>query len=362
MSSRVSTLLTLLSSVLLLLLVVACQNQQGEEEVSAGDKILQFYNLDEPFPPLMEPEANPTTPEKVALGRLLFFDPALSEKNDVACSTCHHPDFGLSDGLPRSVGTAGKPVQRNALALWNVGYVMDLQWDGRIESLESQVNNPLTSALEMDVHNTDDLLAKLLSYPEYAELFAAAFPGETISMTQVENALAAFQRTLISNNSRFDQFVAGDETALTEAEQRGLDMFRSERLQCIVCHTPPLFTDMSFRVVGVEGGDRGRGKVLFNGIDGSFRVPTLRNVALSAPYMHNGSLATLEDVLNFYADGGGRVRGVENMDVLIQGFSLTAQERADLIAFLQALTDESNRPEIPDSLPSGLPAGRPTEN
>jgi len=344
--------------ILFILLMVACQNQQGEV-VEVGDKILQFYRLEEPFPMLVEPDENPTTPEKVALGRMLFFEPALSEANDVACATCHHPDFGFSDGLPRSIGTFGEPVQRNAPTLWNVGFVEDLHWDGRIESLESQVIHPLTSALEMDVHNTDEMIAELLSYPGYVELFDAAFPGETIGMMQVENAIAAFQRTLISDNGRFDQFVAGDETALSESEQRGLNLFRSERMHCIECHTPPLFTDMSFRVVGAEGDDRGRAAVLFNGVEGSFRVPTLRNVALSAPYMHNGSLATLADVIDFYADGGGRVRNVENMDALIQGFELSAQERADLIAFLQALTDESNLPQIPETLPSGLAAAGP---
>ncbi len=343
---------------ILLVLLASCQNQQADV-IDTGDEILQFYSLEEPFPPLLEPEANPTTPEKVTLGRLLFFDPALSEANDVACATCHHPDFGFSDGLPRSIGTLGVPVQRNAPALWNVGYVEELHWDGRIESLESQVIHPLTSALEMDVHNTNEMIAELLSYPGYADLFAAAFPGETVSMTHVEDALAAFERTLISNDSRFDRFVAGDEMALTESEQRGLNLFRSQRMHCIECHTPPLFTDMSFRVVGVTGEDRGRAGVLFNGVEGSFRVQTLRNVALSAPYMHNGSLTTLDDVIDFYAAGGGRVRGVENMDALIQGFEISTQERADLIAFLQALTDESKLPEIPDSLPSGLPTGRP---
>lgn len=361
MNGRFPSLITFVISILLVLFVTACQNQQGDV-VEIGDEILQFYSLEEPFPLLVEPEANPTTVEKVALGRMLFFEPALSEANDVACATCHHPDFGFSDRLPRSIGTFGEPVQRNAPTLWNVGFVEDLHWDGRIESLESQIIHPLTSALEMDVHNTDEMIAELLSYPGYVDLFESAFPGETIGMTQVEDAIAAFQRTLISNDSRFDRFVAGDETALSESEQRGLTLFRSERMQCIACHTPPLFTDMSFRVVGAAGDDRGRAAVLYNGVVGSFRVPTLRNVAKSAPYMHNGSLATLGDVIDFYADGGGRVRDVENMDALIQGFELSAQERVDLIAFLNALTDESNLPQIPESLPSGLAVGKPIEN
>lgn len=364
MNGRIKPLRAIIIGVLLVMILVTNCSEQNDAGVAenAGDEVLAFYRLEEPFPPLVEPAANPTTAEKVALGRRLFFEPALSEANDVACATCHHPDFGFSDGLPRSIGSAGEPVQRNAPALWNVGYVQDLHWDGRIESLESQIIHPLTSALEMDVHNTDEMIAELLSYPEYTALFAAAFPGEAIGMTHVENALAAFERTLISDDSPFDRFVAGDATALTESEQRGLDLFRSERAHCIECHTPPLFTDGSFRVVGVDSEDRGRAAVLFNGVEGSFRVPTLRNVALSAPYMHNGSLATLEDVLDFYADGGGRVRGVETMDVLIQGFELSAQERADLIAFLHALTDESRLPDIPDALPSGFPAAKSLEN
>ncbi|MCP5096550.1 MAG: hypothetical protein GY943_13440, partial [Chloroflexi bacterium] len=166
---------------------VTRQKMSDEASVTenAGDVILQFYSLEEPFPALVEPKENLTTPEKMALGRLLFFDPVLSEANDVACATCHHPEFGFSDGLPRSIGTLGEPVRRNAPSLWNVGYVQDLHWDGRIESLESQVIHPLTSALERDVHNTDNMIAELLSYPEYADLVADAFPGETIGMTQV---------------------------------------------------------------------------------------------------------------------------------------------------------------------------------
>ena len=150
--------------VLLSFLLAACLNKP-EAVVETADEILQFYSLEEPFPQLEAPEANPTTPEKVELGRMLFFDPALSEANDVACATCHHPDFGFSDGLPRSIGTFGEPVQRNAPTLWNVGYVNDLHWDGGIESLESQVIHPLTSALEMDVHSTDAMIAELMSYP-----------------------------------------------------------------------------------------------------------------------------------------------------------------------------------------------------
>ena len=313
-----------------------------------------YISLQEPFPSLSEPEDNPTSPEKVALGRLLFFDPVLSEKNDVACATCHQPDLGFSDGRSTSIGTSGNPVTRNAPTLWNVGYVRNLFWDGRVQSLEEQALFPLTNPDEMGVQNLDALVAELLTYPEYAALFTEAFPGETIGLAQVEKALAAFQRTLISNNSPFDRFVAGETDALTPSEQRGLELFRSTKTRCVECHTFPTFTSESFRVIGVESDDLGRASVFENGLIGSFKVPTLRNVALTAPYMHNGALATLTDVIDFYADGGGRIRGVENMDLLVQKIDLSAQERIDLAAFLLTLTDESNKPEIPEAVPSGL--------
>ncbi len=314
-----------------------------------------YISVQEPFPPLNEPEDNPTTPEKVALGRLLFFDPILSENDDISCAHCHRPDKGLSDGRATSIGTSGQPVSRNAPTLWNVGYADNLFWDGRIQSLEAQIIFPLTNPDEMGVQNIAEMVAELQAVPEYEALFAAAFPGEPIELAQVEKALAAFQRTLISQSSSFDRYAAGDESALTPAEKRGLDLFRSTKARCVECHTFPTFASESFRVIGVNSSDPGRAGVMENGLEGSFKVPTLRNVALTAPYMHNGSMSTLAEVIEFYSDGGGRVRGVENMDLLIQNLQLSQQEQADLAAFLLALTDESKLPETPDSVPSGLP-------
>lgn len=338
-----------------MLFFTACRaSSQPVEPDATSLTPVPFIYLQEPFPPLNEPEDNPTTPEKVALGRLLFFDPLLSENNEVACATCHQPNKGLSDGRSTSIGISGIPVPRNAPTLWNVGFVQNLFWDGRIQSLEMQAIFPLTNPDEMGVRDLDGMLAELLSYSEYAELFATAFPDEPVTLVQVEQALAAFQRTFISDDSPFDRFAAGEATALTAAEQRGLDLFRSTKTRCVECHTFPTFSSESFRVIGVESDDPGRAAVFDGGLFGSFKVPTLRNVALTAPYMHNGSLATLAEVVNFYADGGGRVRGVENMDGLIQPIDLSAEERADLVAFLLALTDESNRPKAPESVPSGL--------
>jgi parallel beta-helix repeat protein len=209
----------------------------------------------------------------------------------------------------------------------------------------------------MGVRDTDALAAELQAISEYVDLFDEAFGdgASAVTFQNVERALAAFERTLITDDSPFDRYAAGDFDALTPQQRRGLALFRSGATRCFECHTPPTFASDTFRVIGVDSDDPGRASIAEDGEPGAFKVPTLRNVALSAPYMHDGSLATLEEVVDFYADGGGRSRSVDNVDVFVQGFELTQQEREDLVAFLYALTDESRLPQIPDSVPSGLP-------
>ena len=320
--------------------------------------------LQRAFPPTNDPADNPTTPERVELGRLLFFDPVLSEGNDVACATCHHPDLGFSDGRPTSVAAGGASPARNALTLWNVAYSQSLFWDGRVGTLEEQALVPLTHADEMAVADPATMAAELQAIPAYAALFESAFgiaPAE-ISADHVARALAAFQRSLISDNSPFDRYAAGDFDALTPAQRRGLAIFRSGATRCFECHGAPTFASDTFRVIGVPSDDPGRAAVADDGVFGAFKVPTLRNVALTAPYMHDGSLATLEEVIDFYRDGGGRAHDFDKVDVFVNPFTLSEQERADLLAFLYALTDESGRPQIPASVPSGLPVVAPQEN
>lgn len=322
-----------------------------------------YSGLQRVWPPSAEPTDNPTTPEKIALGYALFFDPLLSQNNDLSCATCHHPDLGFSDGRATPDGPSG-PLTRNAPTLWNVAYVQKLFWDGRMDSLESQVNFPLTHPNEMGVTDIAALEAELRTHPEYVALFAAAFGGgeEAVTTENMSRALAAFQRSLLSQNSPFDRYAAGDFDALTPQQRRGLALFRSGATRCFECHAAPTFASDTFRVVGVPSDDPGRAGVTPDGQRGAFKVPTLRNIALSAPYMHNGSLATLEDVVDFYADGGGHAFGIDNVDVFVNGFELSQQERADLVAFLYALTDESQKPEIPTSVPSGLPVVQPVAN
>jgi parallel beta-helix repeat protein len=328
-----------------------------------------YSGLQREFPPSNEPADNPTTPEKAELGRLLFFDPILSANDDIACATCHHPDLGFADGLPRSIGAGGagvgperrggRQLSRSAPGLWNAGYARVLFWDGRATSLEDQSQVPLTHADEMAA-DPDALAAELRAIPEYVDRFGEAFGGDAVTFDNAQRALAAFQRTLVSRDSPFDRYAAGQFDALTPAQRRGLALFRSAATRCFECHAAPTFGGDTFLVTGVPDApgrphDAGRQAIAPDGQDGAFKAPSLRNIALSAPYMHNGVFGTLEEVIDFYAAGGGRARGVSGVDNHVQGFDLTGQEKADLIAFLYALTDESALPAIPGKVPSGLP-------
>jgi parallel beta-helix repeat protein len=299
-----------------------------------------------------------TSPEKAKLGRLLFFDPILSKNQDMACATCHNPSLGFSDGLQTALGSDGKALARNSLSLWNVGYETALFWDGRAATLEEQMSVPLHAANEM-AGSDAETIARLKAIPEYVTLFEQAFGADSINIENVQTAIASFERTLISNNSPFDQYAAGQFEALTSQQRRGLNLFRSASTRCFECHAAPTFGNGSFSVTGVpdlpgQDHDAGRAAVASDGNDGAFKAPTLRNIALTAPYMHNGIFATLAEVIDFYAKGGGSDAGIK-VDRHINKIELSEQDKADLVAFLYALTDESAMPEIPTSVPSGLP-------
>lgn len=331
--------------------------------------------LRRPFPAMAVRPDNPVTPERVALGRRLYFDPVLSGANDVSCATCHHPDLGLADGRGRSMGKGGRGlgparaggavVKRGAPTVWNAAFHHRQFWDGRASDLEDQARFPITSAVEMD-QRPDELVRELKAIPGYVRLFDEAFDGADGSAVTFENvtrAVAAFERTLVSDASPFDRYRTGDAAALDPAERRGLTLFRSLKTRCFECHGFPTFANPDFKVIGVpdlpgQEEDRGRAETGAGpAYERAFKVPTLRNVALTAPYMHNGRYRTLEEVLAFYAKGGGRGEGLElkNLDDKIRVFSLSTEEQQDLIAFLKALTDETRLPEVPDRVPSGLP-------
>lgn len=317
---------------------------------------------------LVWPELEPVDSEKAELGRLLFYDPILSANDDMSCATCHHPDLGFSDGERIAQGAHGD-LRRNAPTLWNVAYATSLFWDGRAASLEEQMLVPLTSSEEMGA-DADSLIEELQAIPEYVELFNESF-DDGITLDNVVASIAEFERTLISNSSPFDRFSAGDFNALTGAQRRGFDIFRSAETRCFECHAWPTFTHNTFHVLGIPDYDPANpdlGQIeIRNAADAerAFRTPSLRNAALSAPYMHNGAFLTLEDVIQFYADGAGLEHGftADQLDEKIRGFSLTEQEISDLVAFLFALTDEpSDLIAIPESVPSGLPVVEPKDN
>ncbi len=311
------------------------------------------YELEEPegFVRMVQPADNPLTEEGVALGRKLFFEPLLSVDSSVSCATCHLPHLAFSDGQVLSRGVNGQTGKRNAPSLANVGYYYKgLFWDGRVITLEEQSLHPVADSLEM-ANTWEEAERRLRSHPEYPAMFRGAFGirhVEELDRQLVGKALAQFQRTLISADARFDQKMRG-EVEFTPQEQRGWTIFfdASEEVphsECAHCHADPLFTNLDFTNNGIdqvsglqEFKDAGRGAVSRNIYDnGTFRVPTLRNIALTAPYMHDGRFATLEEVIDHYVRGG---HYSENLNPNIMPLKLNPRDKADLMAFLHTLTD-----------------------
>ena len=305
------------------------------------------------------------TPQQIDLGRYLFFDPLLSGDGSLSCATCHQPALGFSDGLPRALGRDKRDLGRAAPSLWNTAFLSHFFWDARAQSLEEQAQGPLYSEREMN-NTPAGLLAALNTEEAYRALFREAYPdrrSDKIVLEEVYTALAAFQASLISLNSRYDQYAHGYHDALSEHEIEGLNIFRSFVARCAECHTPPLFTNQQVAVIGApepEGYpvDIGAERTYdAPRLRGGFKVPTLRNIASTAPYMHSGRFNDLLSVMEFY--NGGRGHAVpEEVDLHlhwhISSPNLSTDELARLVDFLGALTDESLTPDIPPRLPSGL--------
>lgn len=304
------------------------------------------------------------TPEQIDLGRYLFFDPVLSGDKTVSCSTCHKPEAGFSDGLKTSIGIKNQPLKRSAPSLWNVGFSKRLFWDARSTSLEDQMQGPLYSPEEMG--QTPAGLKKVLNdLPVYRQLFNQAFPtsSETIELKEVYTALAAFESSLISLNSRYDQYAHGYPEALSPKEIEGLNIFRSFVARCAECHTPPLFTNQQVAVIGLaepEGKMRDVGAQKTFGdssLRAAFKVPGLRNAARTAPYTHSGRFETLQEMISFYTKGRGHeVPEGEKLHVHwhIWEPRLSEYEIERLADFINTLTDESFMPAIPVMVPSEL--------
>ena len=313
------------------------------------------------------------TPQQIDLGRYLFFDSILSADRDLSCAHCHHPDYSLSDGRARSSGrhgngvgparSGGAELPRAAPTLWNMAFQQQFFWDGRASTLEEQITTVLTTPEEMG-WSPEQLVKSLNTIPAYKKLFLAAFGTGTVEIEHVLTAIVAFETSLVSLNSRYDRYVHGDQNALDDREINGLHIFRSFASRCSQCHTPPLFTSGQLVTTGtpaVEGlpFDVGAEAVSKEpSLRGAFKVPSLRNIARSAPFMHAGQSPTLADAINFYNDEPGHA--VPERDDLILHWhvvdpELSQAETMDLAAFLQTLTDETALPRIPERVPSGLP-------
>ncbi|APR78786.1 Cytochrome c551 peroxidase [Minicystis rosea] len=339
-----------------LLALTGCTVEEGNPHAPATvSRVLPW--APEALAAAPEPEANPTTPIKAELGRLLFYDPILSTDRAVACATCHSEIWGMSDGLARSIGVGGvgptgpgrvgkSLTRRNAQTLWNVAHRETLFWDGRTGSLEDQVIFPLHEARELG-RDPAEVVADIAAIPDYAARFAEAFPGAepAVSVIHLQQAIAAFERTMVSDRSPYDQFIAGDEGALSAEAQRGMWLFAE--VGCAKCHVPPRFEAEVFAdrhvapIAGVR--DEGRGAVTRVAVDQyAFRVPTLRNVRESGPYFHTGAVEELLDAVRHEAELAPR--------------ALDEDEISAITTFLdKGLVDPSRSPGRPAKVPSGLP-------
>ena len=319
----------------------------------------------------LPPHRDGFSPEQIDLGRLLFFDPVLSGDDNLSCAGCHNPHLGFSDGMGRSIGSGGRINKRSAPTLWNTAFLETFFWDSRASTLEEQALESLFADDEMAT-SPEKLVNDLKQVSDYDALFKEAFPDHhpsqfpAISVNNVVSALVAFQTSLISLNSAYDRYAHGDQKALTKNQIMGLNVFRSFVARCSQCHTPPLFTNQQLAIIGtpeLEGLPRDVGaQSTFSStkLRGAFKIPTLRNISNTAPYMHSGRFATLREVAEFYSKGRGHAvpRNEElNLHWHISEPNLSSEELDRLVEFLEALSDETFTPIIPEKVPSGLLTG-----
>lgn len=299
------------------------------------------------LPPVPIPPDNPPTAESISLGRKLFYDTRLSGDDTISCATCHNPQLSFTDGLPGSMGIGKKIGPRNAPTVLNSAYYAMYFWDGRAASLEQQAGFPIANPIEMG-QSHELSIRKFDKIPEYKQEFEKVFGPGRLTIEKIEMALASFERTVLSGDSPFDRYLYRDEkTAMSGPAIRGLRVFTDKKKgNCSTCHTVgetySLFTDNKFHNLGAGTNTKGEltdlGRYVQTKVEadkGAFRTPGLRNCAQTGPYMHDGSLKTLKDVVEFY-DGGGTSN--PHLDPEIKELKLSAQEKADLVAFLESLT------------------------
>jgi|SoiMethySBSTD1v2_1073268.scaffolds.fasta_scaffold138390_3 cytochrome c peroxidase len=309
-----------------------------------------------PVPPgfesMPEPPDNPTTPEKVALGRQLFFDKRLSFDGSRSCYSCHLNEHGLTDGLPIAVGAGNKQLKRSSPTLWNIGHHKELYWDGRSPTLEAQAMAAWTGGNMGAKGHESEIVNKINASPGYKAQFQAVF-GADASASTIMKAITAYERTIVCGDTPWDKFQQGDASAISDEAKRGWEIFRG-KAGCGTCHAGVLLTDLQYHNVGVgmdqpKPDDEGRKDFTKDEKDtGAFKTPTLRSVSKSAPYFHNGSKATLEEALDFVLGGGHPNKYLDKKN--LKKVKLTEKERGDLLAFLKSLDcgTELKEPKLPD--------------
>ncbi len=282
------------------------------------------------LPPVPHPKDNPSTPEKIALGKQLYFDGRMSADNKVSCASCHDPAKGFSNGEQFATGVEGKIGGRNSPTIINSAYGKLQFWDGRAKSLEDQAMGPVFNPIEMKM-TAPDVLKKLNAIEGYKKQFQQVF-GTDVTEDGIAKAIAAYERTVLSGDAPYDKFKAGDKAALSEPAARGMKLFLG-KANCSACHSGASFTDNGFHNIGVPGKDEGRAAInKSEGDKGAFKTPTLREIARTAPYMHDGSMKTLEEVVAHYNKGG---TPHPQLDEELFPLKLTDAEAADLVTFLK---------------------------
>ena len=314
----------------------------------AADDVIQ---VPKGLPPIKHPEDNPPTADKILLGKQLYFDPRLSKDQSISCASCHDPAKGWSNNEQFASGVGGQLGGRNAPTVINTAYQRFQFWDGRAGSLEEQALGPIQNKIEMSM-TLDDVVERIGAIQGYQDQFQKVF-GTPVNEEGIAKAIAAYERTVLSGDAPYDRFKAGDQNAMSESAQRGMKLFFG-KAHCSACHTGANFTDNAFHNIGIgmdkETPDLGREEISkLSGDRGAFKTPTVREVARSGPYMHDGSITTLEDVVEHYNKGG-----ITNpqLDEEIFELGLTAEEKVDLVQFLrEGLSSESypvhEAPELP---------------
>lgn len=285
------------------------------------------------------------TPERIELGKNLFFDPRLSGSNFISCATCHNPALGWSDAQKTAIGHGMGTLARSTPTILNTGYQRFQFWDGRARSLEKQALGPIEAGGEM-AQPLSELLPELKSIPGYKAMFEAAYPGEGITGKTIGKALAAFERTIVSTDSDFDRWLKGVDGVMSKEALKGFELFKG-KANCTACHDGFNFSDNGFHNIGLKDmEDMGRYNIVpVKVLKGAFKTPTLRDVALTAPYMHNGAYASLEEVVDHYNAGGFKNAGT--MDPNMKKLNLSKSEKKAIVAFLKSLTGDPIEVTVP---------------